>query len=266
MNRAVTVIYNYCVIAIVLLGVSNITHAQTKPISLAGNKVASLIDGPESPALAIDIVKAVFKSQDVTVQATTQAWLGSGLRSGKYIGFIDHYSLNEPKNGYVYSKPYLQLNLHIAGREANVVNITRLDKIYRQRLGVENRFANTDMLRTERSVSWARSPSFISNIQQLAEQRVRYIIADKYMLDEFNKLLIANGEAPLYLSSASIYSPSLSVALRNDADNANTLIKQFDANLSAMKESGEYSKLVSLASEQPSVLDEALYAEIIRKW
>lgn len=266
MNRAINVIFNYCLTAMVLLCATSMTYAQTKPISLAGNKVASLIDGPDTPALAVDIVKAAFDEQELTIQATTQAWLGSGLRSGKFIGFIDHYSLNEPKNGYIYSKPYLQLELHIAGREAATVNITRLDKIYRQRLGVENRFANTDTLRTERSVSWARSPDFYANIQQLAEQRVQYIIADKYMLDEFNKLLIANGETPLYLSSAPIYSPSLSLALKADAENASKLISQFDTKLNLLKESGEYRNLVDAASQSISVLDEALYAEIIRKW
>jgi len=239
-------------------------YAQSIP--LVGNKVATFIDTPDNPARAIDLVKAALNNDEVSIVATTQAWSGSGLRNGRFVGYIDHYSLNDPKSNYIYSEPYAVLPLHIAGRNAATVGITRLDKIYRQRLGIENRFANTDMLRSERSVSWARSPDFFSNIKQLGGQRVDHIIADKYMLDEFNKLLMVNNLLPLFLSSKPIYEVKVSLAIKSDTPGAQSIIDQFNKGLQQLRSSGELAQIMAAKNGPISLLDDALYYDTIRKW
>lgn len=244
----------------------NAGAAMSQGLPLVGNKVATFIDVPDNPARAIDAVKAALGNQRVTITATTQAWSGSGLRNGKFNGYIDHYSLNEQKNNYLYSLPYAVIPLHIAGKDPSTINITRLDKIYRQRLGIENRFANTDALRSERSVSWARSPDFFSNIKQLGGQRVEHIIADKYMLEEFNKLLIVNGQEPLFLSSKPIYVVEVSLAVKSDVSNAKGIVEQFNQGLEQLRSSGQLAEILYPQHQQVSLLDDALYADTIRKW
>lgn len=253
------------VIACVGLSPSSIALEST-PLPLVGNQVVTLIDVPNAKSRATEAVLAGFGEQVVNIEATTQTWSGSGLRNGKYIGYIDHYSLDRPKNNYVYSAPYASLSLHIASKTNKAKDITRLDKIYRQRLGIENRFANTDALRGERSVSWARSPSFFTNIQQLAGRRVDYIIADKYMLDEFNKLLKANGKDLLYLSSTPIYTVDMSLAINLNQPNASALIEEFNAGINKLKGSGELSTILDSPKEETSLLDPALYSDIVRRW
>ncbi len=235
-------------------------------LELVGNQVPTLIDTPDFPSRAINIVKAALPEYSVNVTATTQAWSGSGLRSGKYAGFIDYYSLNNQRDNYLYSDPYLLIPLHIASRNSNAVEVVRLDKIYRTSLGIENRFANTDQLRSERSVRWARSPDFLTNIKQLAGQRVDYIIADKSMLDEFNKLLLHVKVSPVFLSKTPIYNVQMRLAMRADAPDAAAIIKAFNQGLMALKETGQYDLLLNPTVDSLSLLDEALYQDIIRKW
>ncbi|MGK0371843.1 MAG: polar amino acid transport system substrate-binding protein, partial [Glaciecola sp.] len=146
-------------------------------------------------------------------------------------------------------------------KEAN-----RLDKIYRTTLGIENRFANTDELRSERSVRWARTPDFLANIKQLADRRVDNIIADKFMLEAFNNLLKDAKEEPMYLSRDPIYRVELRLAIKTDTPNAQTVIDQFNTSLSTLTTSGELDKLINPASDSTSLLDEALYVDIVRKW
>lgn len=229
------------------------------PISLVGNRVETLINGPESRA--VKLVNHIFAESNLSIEATTQAWSGAGLRSGKYIGYIDHYSLNNKKTNYIYSNPYLTLELHIASKSEDVASITRLDQVYRERVGIENRFANTDILRQERSVRWARSPEFFSNIQQLNDQRVDYILADKFMLDEVNKLLSASSKDPLIISNQPVVNVELSIGLNATNAESESLIQSFNRNLS----STDLDAI--LKSEQPNTqLDEALYIDIVRKW
>lgn len=257
-----------CSILALLVLTSKAGLAQNTPskLSLVGNIVPTLIDHTSNPSRAGDIVKKALEAYPVTITATTQAWSGSGLRNGKFIGFIDHYSLNVERDTYLYSDPYLVLPLHIASRSAKAVDANRLDKIYRTSLGIENRFANTDELRAERSVRWARTPDFLANVKQLADRRVSNIIADKFMLEEFNKMLVSINKPGLFLSSKPIYEVEMRLAIKTDTPNAQAIIEQFNAALALLKENGEYQNLVKPLSDSASMLDEALYGEILRTW
>lgn len=260
--------FGFCSIFALLALTSKTGFAQNTPskLSLVGNIVPTLIDSTSEPSRASNIVKKALSDYSVSVTATTQAWSGSGLRNGKFIGFIDHYSLNVERDAYLYSEPYLELPLHIASRLAKAEDAVRLDKIYRATLGIENRFANTDELRSERSVRWARTPDYLSNIKQLADRRVDYIIADHFMLQEFNKMLLSINKPMLYLSREPIYKVQMRLAIKTDTPDAQTIINQFNTSLALLKESGEYQALTQAASDSLSMLDEALYQEILRKW
>ncbi|MFT6268373.1 MAG: polar amino acid transport system substrate-binding protein [Alphaproteobacteria bacterium] len=240
--------------------------AQNAKLALVGNVVPTLIDKAPYSARANNIVKQALNNYAVTITATTQAWSGSGLRNGTFVGFIDHYSLNAKRANYIYSDPYMVLPLHIASRLPEAKEANRLDKIYRTTLGIENRFANTDELRSERSVRWARTPDFLANIKQLADRRVDNIIADKFMLEAFNNLLKDAKEEPMYLSRDPIYRVELRLAIKTDTPNAQTVIDQFNTSLSTLTTSGELDKLINPASDSTSLLDEALYVDIVRKW
>lgn len=238
---------------------STTSFSQTNSVALVGNKVPTLIDNDDNAARAFDIVKKALDNYNLTLVATTQAWSGSGLKNGTYAGYVDHYSLNDKNNNYIYSEPYLTLALHIASRDEKAEKVVRLDKIYRTSLGIENRFANTDELRSERTVRWARSPDFLGNIKQLADRRVDFIIADKYMLEEFNKMLVADNSDPLYLSSQAIYEVEMRLAIRSDTPNASKIIQDFNAALVNIE-------AIPANKTSNSLLDEALYEEVIRKW
>lgn len=239
---------------------------QQDTLSLVGNRVATLIDTEGNPARANDAILKAFSEKTVTVTATTQAWSGSGLRNGKFQGYIDHYSLNQEKPNYVYSQPYASVKLHIASTYEKVVDMKKIEKLYRQRVGIENRFANTDQMRGERSVSWARAPDFLGNIQQLAGQRVDYILADKYMLDEFNKLLLAIDEEPLYLSASPVFSVDLKLGINQNVSGAAAIIEKFNESVTELKAGDEYLSIFESDDNENSSLDITLYEDILQKW
>lgn len=239
---------------------------QTTDLPLVGNIVATLIDNPPFGARANDIVIQALANYNVSVTATTQAWVGSGLRNGKFVGFIDHYSLDAKRANFLYSEPYIMMPLHLVSRQKRATEAVRLDKVYRTSVGIENRFANTDELRGERSVRWARSPDFLSNITQVAGRRVDFILVEKFMVDAFNSLLVLANKEPLYISNEPLYEVELRLAIKSDFPNAQNIINDFNKAIAALRASGEIDKVPSSNKLGASMLDEVLYQDIVRRW
>ncbi len=242
------------------------TSLQAQTLSLVGNKVATYIDEHDLPARQMDVVAAALGDKKAKITATTQAWSGSGLRSGKFAGYIDHYSLNEPKDNYVYSLPYMQVDLHVVSRNRKAESIIRLEQLYRERVGIENRFANTDQLRDERDIRWARTPWFFDNIKQLAERRVDFLLVDKAMVDEINLLLESVAQQPIYVSKVALMSVDVSLAIHRDYANAKDILASFDKGIAALKSSGEYAELLKQDLARESLLDVRVYNDMLQKW
>lgn len=235
-------------------------------LKLVGNKVESYINDHNLPARQIDIVKAALSDIEHSITATTQAWYGSGLRNGTYNGFIDHYSLNAKDDEYLYSKPYLRFNLHLGAKTPGIQEIALLDQLGRARVGIETRFANTDTVRGERSVSWARSQVFYENIRQFADKRVDFILADRDMIEQFNKLLKTENEELIYISDTPMYIVDVSLGISKTVDNAASIIKNFNDKVESMKASGQYDKLITGDVSRDSLLNPVVYKDILRKW
>nr|WP_136252699.1 transporter substrate-binding domain-containing protein [Ningiella ruwaisensis] len=242
------------------------SQALSENVRLVGNKVETFINDRGQASRLTDLVSAALGEMPHTITATTQAWSGSGLRNGQFDGYIDHYSLNQPKQNYVYSEPYVQVQLHVASTYADAKEISRLDQLYRERVGLETRFANTDLVRSERSVNWARTQDFFGNIEQLAEQRVDYIMADKIMLEEMNKLLISIDQEPLYISEQAIYIVDISLGMRSAFAEANSVIKAFNEGINKLKTDNEFNEIYIPDASAESTLDDALYQGILKRW
>lgn len=238
-------------------------HAE---LNLVGNQVETLIDDRSKPAKLIELVTRALPDEDLNITSTTQAWSGSGLVSGRFNGFIDHYTLNNERARYVYSEVYAEIQLHMVSRTPDAVKIVRFDQLRNERIGIEKRFANTDQLRGVRDVKWARRDSFVENIQQLEERRVDYILADKAMIEEFNKLLASIEKPPLYISEQPTLTVGIKLALNPAIDNAEQIIDSFNQGISALRAQADYERIMTPVQDAPSALDESLYAEVLRKW
>jgi polar amino acid transport system substrate-binding protein len=250
----------------VVLSVVFVQSSLAQELRLVGNKVETLINDNGQPSRLTELVETALDGTPLTMTATTQAWSGSGLRNGRFDGYIDHYSLNDTKQNYLYSPSYAQILLHVASTDSQVANFTRLDQLNRKRVGLETRFANTDQVRSERSVNWARAQDFFNNIEQLAEQRVNYIVADKIMLDKMNKMLVAIGQEPLYISASPLFTVDISLGMRSAVENAQQVIDKFSSNIEQMKQTDQYNDIYYPTPNEASILDEAIYEDVLKRW
>jgi polar amino acid transport system substrate-binding protein len=133
-------------------------------------------------------------------------------------------------------------------------------------VGLEKRFANTDQVRSQRSVNWARAQDFFNNIEQLAEQRVNYIVADKIMLDEMNKMLVAIDQEPLYISITPVFTVNVSLGMRAALPDAKAITDELNRNIEQMRQSDAYSLIYYPSPSAASILDEAIYEDVLKRW
>jgi len=253
-------------LAFLVVGSVLIVFSVSAELNLVGNQVETLIDDRNKPAKLIELVTRALPDTELNITSTTQAWSGSGLVSGRFNGYIDHYTLNNERARYVYSDVYAEIHLHMVSRTPASVDIIRFDQLRNERVGIEKRFANTDQLRSERAVKWARRDSFVENIQQLEERRVDYILADKAMIEEFNKLLNSIGKPPLFISNEPILTVGVKLALNPAIENADDILERFNDGIAALREGEGYEEIMNSIQNSPSALDESLYAEVLRKW
>jgi polar amino acid transport system substrate-binding protein len=253
-------------VCVAVMSLSTAALVQAADINLVGNKVETFINDAGQPARLTSLVDAALKGKSHSLVATTQAWSGSGLRNGTFNGYIDHYSLNDAKRDFLYSQPYAQVKLHVASTDSEALDYNRLDQLFRKRVGIENRFANTDKVRSERSVNWSRSPDFLGNMEQLAGQRVNYIVAEKVMLEEMNKLLIAVDQEPLYISTRPLYVVDITLGMRSSFPDVASFLKGFDSSIEALRASDEYNEIFTPTENAQSILDKDLYNDILKRW
>ncbi|WP_156896313.1 substrate-binding periplasmic protein [Aestuariibacter salexigens] len=196
-----------------------------------------------------DLASAILNATKTrhNIDVSTLAMSVSGLKAGRYDGYIDQLSLLETRPGFIYSQPFFTHHLHIVSKQESAQEITSQSQLRRERVGIVRRFADSDRIRNLHDVRWARVPTDFDNFRQLADDRVDFILADRLQVEEFNRLLAADGEELLYISQRPMISVNVSLGIKADIENAKQLIAQFDDAKQQLLSSGQINRIMDIA-------------------
>jgi predicted nucleic acid-binding protein len=117
----------------------------------------------------------------------------------------------------------------------------------RNRVAIENRFANTPNFRLIKDIKWSRNPSTFDAFRQLADDRAPYLITSELLIREFNTLLANDREETLHYSAKPLMKSGFQLAIRDDVPNAQKIINNFNTAVSAMQTNGMYNKLLQIS-------------------
>lgn len=236
------------VMSALLIFNSTWSAAQT-PIKLVANPLPTLVSEESENARLNQLVAEAFDELGIAVELVVDrpAFSGSGLLTGKYDGEFAHFSLQERSDNLLYSKAYLPSLLYIASRKHPLEEVTQFSHIRNSRVATSNRIANTPAMRNVKSVSWVRNPSLYDMFSQLSQQRAEYVFEDWLVLAEFNRMLINDGEAPLYVSPNPLVSSSITISLRKDYPDAAQILADFDRYISTIQRSGKFNLVMGVS-------------------
>lgn len=223
-------------------------------VKLGASPLATYVDNDGEPARLNTIVQAAFTrmNQDVELSVMRRAFLGSALSSGQLDGEFAFISLDNQADNLYYSKAYLPLRLFVGSKRPNVADISLIAQLQDSRIAVENRFANTDDIRQIREIKWSRNPTTYDTFKQFADNRAPFILTTELLLADFNRLLIADSEEPVFLSPVPLISKGFHLALTKTSQNQ-TLIKQFDTVIADMQKDGSFNEYLGVTWLQKDI-------------
>lgn len=232
-------------LGLLLLLCSTATQAQLR---LAGSPMATYIDNEGEPARLNAIVAEAFSrmQEPLNLQVMRPAFLGSAISMGKVDGNFAFINLDEPKADKVYSEPYLPIYLYVASKYEDAQKIKLLPHIDDKRVAIDNRFINTDQMRMLKAVKWSRNPTALDVFRQVGEDRTRYIMAPRLLLDEFNRMLRNDNEEQLFLSQLPLIMSGFSLSLRSYTPNAEQILTNFNETIAVMQQDGTYNRLLGV--------------------
>ncbi len=221
----------------------------SEPLNLVANPLPTLVAEDNEPARINTLITQALAAINLpaTLHIDRPAFSGSGLLTGKYDGEYAFLSLNDKRDGFLYSDAYLPVNLYLASRKEALDDISHFSHIRNGRVATENRLANTPPLRLVKAVSWVRNPTVFDSFKQLSEQRAEYLLEDELLIAEFNRLLLEYRERPLYSSMKPIVQASLHLSIRANNPNAQKSINAFNGFIVNAQKNGTYNEVFGLS-------------------
>lgn len=237
--------------------------AFAKTLAVVSTPSVLYVEG-SSTGVQIEAARRLFDTAGYNANVSIQrrAFADAGMLNGNYKISLDGYSLNNVDAPFTATEPYMTKFLHLVGRDGELTEYRYDDLQLLDRVGIENRFANTDQLRQAHIVSWSRVASVDDLFRQLSDGRVDAVILDHVIATEFNKLLEKQNKPRLFISKEPIFSVDVSMIVGPTLDDKQQFI---DAMNRAIADSGK-TRYTVVPSESPPLLSMSKYEALIRRW
>jgi polar amino acid transport system substrate-binding protein len=222
---------------------------KTNTVTLAAAPFETYVSDDGEPARVNSLVSAALAQSgtDAKLKVMRQAFLGSAVRAKKVDGEYALIDMGQQTEGVITSNVFLPLYLYAASKDADVEQIDIFPHLKRNRVAIENRFANTPNFRLIKDIKWSRNPSTFDAFRQLADDRAPYLITSELLIREFNTLLANDREETLHYSAKPLMKSGFQLAIRDDVPNAQNIIDNFNTAVSAMQKNGQYNKLLQIS-------------------
>lgn len=240
---------SWTIIGLAILSVFSSAVASATTLKLVTTEWETFTDdGYHSQRLNAVVVEALKRSGiDASISVEREAFLGSGINSGRYAGRIDFIDLNPEQDNFAYSAPFIPLQLHLVSKTNDVERVRSFAQIRDSRIAVENRYAATPVLRLERDIKWSRNPNTYESINNLADERSNYLLTDVLFFNEFNRLLEAENEELLHRSTTPFYRTGLHLMLNRNVEGYAQILENFNQAITDMLADGTLNTLLGLS-------------------
>lgn len=202
------------------------------------------------PRIATEIVHlALAKSGYEPTTKILDSWtVPEDLKAGKYDGCGSIWKSAEREAYLLYSKPYLESRLRLAGKKGLDVSITDLSQLKGKRLAVVKGYAYGELVESLKGVEIIYGNDDVSNLKMLISDEADYTLVDDLLIQHALKEHTEKCEEFLDFGQQSLLTQPIHLALRKDLPGAEKIIKQFDQTIRLMQADGTYNRILRLNS------------------
>ena len=202
------------------------------------------------PRIATEIVHlALAKSgYEPTTQILDSWTVPADLKADKYDGCAAMWKSAEREAYLLFSKPYLESRLRLAGQKGSDVSITDLSQLKGKRLALVKGYAYDELIESLKGVEIIYGNDDVANLKMLISDDADYTLVDDLLIQYALKEHTEKCEEFLDFGKDALLTNPIHLAVRKNLPGAEKIIKQFDQTIRLMQADGTYNRILRLNS------------------
>lgn len=222
--------------------------SQTQSLNLSSDVWPPFTDVNEEKSLALDIVEEALARDSIVVNYIILEFdeVMEKIKNGESDGSAALWKSEKREEMMLFSNAYLENQLILVGRKGSDVDVTSFDEMKDTRIGVVEDYAYGDELEGGENNQVIYGESDQQNLERLLSMQVDYILVDALLIQYMLKYQINDVTELLEIGEVPLISKSLHLAIRNDVQDAESIIENFNKAITTMIADGSYNEILEL--------------------
>lgn len=220
----------------------------------------------KQPRYAIELVEEALRRASVKAKTDIVAWsaVTSALTSGKADGSAAMWQSPEREEYLLFSAPLLENRLVIVGRKGSDVSAARFAELAGKRIGLVAGYAYGDAVKKAAGPVFVEGESDQANLDKLLAEKLDYMLVDELVIRQVLTYQQSEASKALAVGIIPLDRRPLHFALRKALPQAETIIKDFNEQLRAMRADGSYNRILRLRWITADIDGDGLVEHILR--
>jgi polar amino acid transport system substrate-binding protein len=220
--------------------------AQERTLIAAADPYPPYVD-PQVPGegLAMEVVRAAFKTQGYTVKLEMMPWVRAekGVSEGRYDILVDVWRTEARAKELMFSTAYATSKIKFIKRKENPFEFTGLDSLAGKRVGVIRGYGYSDAFNAATNFTREEVPSMEHNLNKLLINRIDLTLEDEITAKGLIQKMGPKVGEQLAFTSNSLASNPLYVAAGLKHPRHKDIIEAFNRGLQAIKADGVFQAI-----------------------
>ena len=220
------------------------------PVQLASDVWPPFTNHFGQPRIATELVHlALTKSGYQPASEILDSWtVPADLKADKYDGCAAMWKSEEREAYLLFSKPYLESRIHLAGKKGSDVNTTDLSQLKGKRLALVKGYAYGELVDSLQGVEIIYGKDDVTNLKMLISDEADYTLVDDLLIQYALKEHTEKCDEFLDFGEQSLQTNPIHFAVRKNLPGAEDMIKKFDQTIRLMQADGTYNRVLRLNS------------------
>ncbi len=231
------------VLLLVMLCLPLLAGGQEQTLVAAADPYPPYVD-PSAPmqGLAMEIVRAAYKTQGYTVKLEIMPWTRAekGVSEGRYDILVDVWRTEARTKELLFSTPYAVSKIKFIKRKDNPFEYTGLESLAGKRIGVIRGYGYNDAFNSANSFTREEVPSMELNFNKLVLKRIDLTLEDEITAKGLLRKLEPSVADQLDFTANALASNPLYVAAGLKHPRRKEIVEAFNRGLSAIKADGTF--------------------------
>jgi polar amino acid transport system substrate-binding protein len=233
------------VIALMSLAGLVIVSAQTTTLHLVSTAWSPFTNEPGKPRFALDLIEAALGRMGIssTTAIVTAPEFTASLLSGRFDGSAAAWKDQERERLLLFSQPYLENRLILAGRHGGDVTATTFASLAGKRIAIVEGYSYGEAIETA-GPAFVRTHTDEESLSQLLNGTVDYTLMDELVVRYITSNYPKEAQSRLQFGSTPLVVRPLYFAVRKDLPDAESIVGRFNAQIRGMIADRTYHRLL----------------------